>query len=335
MAAGPVGIIANPASGKDIRRIVARASTFDNQEKRNIVRRALAGALAAGADRFLYMPDCYGIVSEAADEGGYEATFTAVESPDTASALDTIRAARQMKEAGCAVVITLGGDGTNRAVALGWQDVPVVPISTGTNNVFPSMVEATVAGAAAGLVAAGAVTLAEVSHQAKLVHAQIDGERDDIALIDAVFINEIFVGSRAIWDPARLKLAVLTRADPAAVGISALGGLLHPLQDSDESGLLLQFGGDAGVFAPIAPGLYREVAVRDFYQIAAGEAIGIEGPGVLALDGERERVLKPGQRATLQVARDGPYVVDIGRALTLAAERGSFRMNSIEVSHGN
>ena len=335
MAAGPIGIIANPASGKDIRRIVARASTFDNQEKKNIVRRALAGALAAGAETFLYMPDGYGIVSEAVEEAGLAASFTAVESPDTASALDTIRAARQMKEAACAVVITLGGDGTNRAVVLGWQDVPVVPISTGTNNVFPSMVEATVAGAAAGLVASGAVALEEVASAAKLVHVQIDGERGDLALIDAVFINEIFVGSRAIWDPARLKLAVLTRAEPSAVGISSLGGLLHPLSDADESGLLLQFGGDTGIYAPIAPGLYREVAVRDFYEIAAGEAIAVEGPGVLALDGERERVLKPGQRATLRVLRDGPRVVNIERTLFLAAQRGTFRAGPIEVKHGD
>jgi predicted polyphosphate/ATP-dependent NAD kinase len=31
----PVGIIANPASGKDIRRLVAYGSVFDNNEKVN------------------------------------------------------------------------------------------------------------------------------------------------------------------------------------------------------------------------------------------------------------------------------------------------------------
>ena len=36
---GPVGIVCNPASGKDIRRLTARASVFDNQEKLAIVRR--------------------------------------------------------------------------------------------------------------------------------------------------------------------------------------------------------------------------------------------------------------------------------------------------------
>ncbi|MBI2765599.1 MAG: NAD(+)/NADH kinase [Chloroflexi bacterium] len=335
MPAGPVGIIANPASGKDIRRVVARASTFDNQEKRNIVRRAIAGAIAAGATEFRYLPDGYGIVSEAAEESAADASFAPVESPGTASALDTIRAARQMHELGCSVVLTLGGDGTNRAVALGWRDAPVVPISTGTNNVFPRMIEATVAGAAAGLIASGAVALHEVSSVAKLVHAEIAGERDDLALIDAVLLGDLFVGARAIWDSTRLRLAVMTRAEPAAVGVSALGGLLCPVSSTDDHALSLTFGGEAFVVAPIAPGLYQDVPVKTARLLPLGEWVSLEGPGVLAFDGERERVLKPGQEAQLRVLRDGPRVVDIERALQLAACRGVFRGGAIEVGHGD
>ncbi|HEY8875633.1 MAG TPA: hypothetical protein VIM32_03140 [Desulfosporosinus sp.] len=40
------GIIANPASGKDIRRLVAHATVFDNQEKVNLIRRILLGLQA-------------------------------------------------------------------------------------------------------------------------------------------------------------------------------------------------------------------------------------------------------------------------------------------------
>src|SRR5438093_1343331 len=64
---GPVGIIANPLSGKDIRRLVAHASVFDNQEKRNILRRAVLGAVAAGARDFLYMADSHGLAAGALD----------------------------------------------------------------------------------------------------------------------------------------------------------------------------------------------------------------------------------------------------------------------------
>ena len=332
---GPVGIVANPASGKDIRRLVARASVFDTQEKRAIVRRAVSGAIAAGATDFLYLPDGYGIVEEAARESAPSATFTAVESPETDSALDTIRAARQMRAASCSVVITLGGDGTNRALALGWPDAPLVPISTGTNNVFPRMVEATIAGAAAGLVASGALALEECAPQVKLVIAEIDGERDDLALIDAVLLNEQFVGSKAIWDANRLRLAVLTRAEPAAVGISSLGGLLHPVADRDDHGLSLEIGGESTVHAPIAPGLYATVPVHEPRRLPLGERIALSGPGVLAFDGERERVLKPGQPATLRVVREGPRVIDVHHALHLAACRGLFRDGHSEGSDGD
>ncbi len=62
-----VGIIANPASGKDIRRLVAYGSVFDNQEKVNIVRRALMGLKAVGIEEVLCMPDYYNIVTRALD----------------------------------------------------------------------------------------------------------------------------------------------------------------------------------------------------------------------------------------------------------------------------
>ena len=58
-------ILANPASGKDIRRLVAHGSVFDNQEKVRIVRRLLLGLEAAGVERVFYMPDAYGIVPRA------------------------------------------------------------------------------------------------------------------------------------------------------------------------------------------------------------------------------------------------------------------------------
>ena len=50
----------------------------------------------------------------------------------------------------------------------------------------------------------------------------------------------------------------------------------------------------------------------------------MEGPGVLAFDGERERVLRKGQTAKLQVNRNGPHVVDVHATLTKAAHLGLF-----------
>ncbi len=48
MSGTSIGLIANPASGKDIRRLVAHGTVFDNQEKVNIVRRIILACNAAG-----------------------------------------------------------------------------------------------------------------------------------------------------------------------------------------------------------------------------------------------------------------------------------------------
>ncbi|MEM7002100.1 MAG: NAD(+)/NADH kinase [Pseudomonadota bacterium] len=324
---GAIGLLANPASGKDVRRLVARASVFDNQEKRNIVRRALIGAINAGCTEFLYHNDAHGICAEAFAEtpGSYQAT--AVEATQMGNALDTISAARAMRAAGCSVVITLGGDGTNRAFCLGWPDAPLLPLSTGTNNVFPTLREATIAGAAAGLVATGTIGNKAFAQQ-KSIHVEIEGERDDLALIDALLSRERFVGARALLKPEQFSSALLTRAEPAAVGITSIGGLLHPVDGRSDHGLWLEFGtGGSVINAPIAPGYYQPVAVRSHQLLALNRAVRAVGPGTLAFDGERERSLKPDQAATLTLRREGPRVLDVTAALHWAAERGVYRKN--------
>src|SRR3984893_17268329 len=154
-----VGIIANPASGRDIRRLVAQGTVFDNNEKTAIVRRVLLGLEAVGISRVVYMPEHdYGIVPRALSLQSREMQRLHLEAEPLAMAvtgtgIDSIRAAHLLAEMGADCIITLGGDGTNRAVARGCAQVPILPISTGTNNVFPSFLEGTIAGMAAGLVA--------------------------------------------------------------------------------------------------------------------------------------------------------------------------------------
>jgi hypothetical protein len=329
---GSVGFIVNPASGKDIRRLVAKASVFDNQEKRAIIRRAISGVCATGVNEFYYVPDTNEIARSAVTELTEQVSAHAVACPGTRSALDSKIGAIGLKEAGCDVVITLGGDGTNRAVVSGWRHAPLIPISTGTNNAFPVMVEATVAGAAAGLVASGKVPLETVAEQAKLVHIEIENEEDDLALIDAVLTNDRFVGARALLDSDRLQIAMLTRASAEAVGIAAIGGFIQQLSNGDDNGLCLRFSGQGSTGegrrfrVPIAPGLYQVVAVESAKITQLGECITERGPGVLALDVERDRVLKPGQQATMKVIRDGPWVIDVARTLQSGARNGAFEI---------
>ena len=108
-------IIANPASGKDIRRIVAHGSVFDNQEKVRMVRRILVGLAAAGVRDVLYMPEGYGIVPRALSD------LEALETPVNVAPVDiyqhntqedTVNSAALMQQEGVAVIIVMGGDGT-------------------------------------------------------------------------------------------------------------------------------------------------------------------------------------------------------------------------------
>lgn len=322
---GKIGLLANPASGKDVRRLVARASVFDNQEKCAIIRRAIVGAIASGAHEFVYHNDAHGIAQQALEEFGTDVIATAVDSTQMRSALDTISAARAMRDHGCDIVITLGGDGTNRAFCLGWPDAPLLPISTGTNNVFPGLREATIAGAAAGLIASGQIS-SDLLVQQKCIAVEIEDERDDFALIDALLTNERFVGARALLKPDQFRSALLTRAEPAAVGITSIGGLLHKVSAQDDHGLWLEFGpGGDTVRAPIAPGYYQDIDVTACQPLALEQTVRCTGPGTLAFDGERERTLHEGQNAKLTISRSGPRVLDVTAALHLASELGSFK----------
>jgi predicted polyphosphate/ATP-dependent NAD kinase len=322
-----VGLVANPASGKDIRRLAGKASVFDNREKLAIVRRAVIGAIAAGARRFVYMSDSHGIVKQAIAETTIPrgVRFEALPSSGTASAMDTIVAAEQMAQKDCAVVLVLGGDGTNRAFVRGWRDATLVSLSTGTNNVFPVMAEATVAGMALGLIAAGKVASRLVATQAKVIDVDIEAEEQDIALIDAVITRDAFIGAKALLDPSQLKEALLCRAEPAAVGITSLGGLVRPVSDKDDFGLHLTFTkGGRQLLAPMGPGMFAKVEIGKTRLVKFDQAVKASGPSVIALDGERERVIAPGQRIEMRISRRGPWVVDLAATLQRAAKQKLF-----------
>ena len=322
-----VGLVANPASGKDIRRLAGKASVFDNREKLAIVRRAVIGAIAAGARRFVYMSDSHGIVEQAIAETTIPrgVRFEALPSSGTASAMDTIVAAEQMAQRDCAVVLVLGGDGTNRAFVRGWRDATLVSLSTGTNNVFPVMAEATVAGMALGLIAADKVASRLVATQAKVIDVVIEAEEQDIALIDAVITRDAFIGAKALLDPSQLKEALLCRAEPAAVGITSLGGLVRPVSDKDDFGLHLTFTkGGRQLLAPIGPGMFAKVEIGKTRLVKFDQAVKAQGPSVIALDGERERVISPGQRIEMRISRRGPWVVDLAATLQRAAKQKIF-----------
>ena len=321
-----VGIIANPASGKDIRRLVAYGSVFDNQEKVRILRRVLIGLAAVGVERICYMQDYFGIVDRALSRIDIKVPISALNFKLTGTQEDSIQAAQTMAGEGAACIVTLGGDGTNRAVVKGNASVPLLPISTGTNNVFPDMVEGTIAGLAAGLVAKRLVPLSEVASTHTRLEVILNGKMVDLALVDALVYDSVFVGSRAVWDMDKVRTVFLNRAEPENIGISSIGGQIHPVGPADPMGLCLELGGNGrAVIAPVAPGMIREVLVSAQSVMQIGEEFKIRlTPSVLALDGEREVEIRQGQQAAIRLGEAGPTVVDVTQTMKAAMQRNIF-----------
>jgi len=327
-----VGIVANPASGKDIRRLVARSSVFDNNEKVNILRRVLIGLKAVGVEQVTFMPDYYGLGERALNDLKLDLEVSFLPMPVRADERDSIEAAERFRELGVGCIVTLGGDGTNRAVARTCGHVPLVSISTGTNNVVPTMVEGTVAGLAAGLVATGAVDIEKVSYVAKRLEVYVNGALADIALVDVVLSTDLFVASRALWNPAQLQEIVLARAQPGSIGISSIGSCVHPIGPQDDQGLYLRVGdGTMQVLAPVAPGLIAQIGIQESRLLSLGDEVQLTSQsGTLALDGERHIEVFPEQQIRVRLTRHGPRIVDVQACLTEGVRNGVFATTKVE-----
>ena len=326
-----VGIIANPASGRDIRRLVAYGTVFDNNEKMAIVRRVLLGLEAVGITQVAYMPEReFGILPRAINgltgrkQGSTIQTFP-LSMPVLATSADSTRAAQMLASVGAGCIITLGGDGTNRAVARGCGTVPLLPISTGTNNVFPTFLEGTIAGMAAGLVAIGH-TGQDAVHRAPRLAVLINGEVIESALVDVVLSSVPFVGSRAIWDLSTVSEVVLSRVAPPTIGLSALGGALLDGASIgvERPGMHIRLGpGGPQLLVALAPGLIEWVAVNEYKRLVMNDVVRfLPGAGTVALDGEREIELSPKSEVEVQLCADGPFVVNVSAALEGAASGG-------------
>jgi predicted polyphosphate/ATP-dependent NAD kinase len=296
-----VGIVANPASGRDIRRLVAGASVFGNPEKAGMVFRVLTGLAAAGVDRALMMPAADGLgwtLDRLIRGHGEPLPLEVLDMPLTASAHDTTTAVREMVARGVTAIVVLGGDGTHRVVAKACGDTPIVALSTGTNNAFPEMREATIAGLAAGLFSDQLV-------REPALEITTD-EVTDLALVDVAVSSQRFVGARALWSADSIAELFVTRADPGAVGLSAIAGQLAP----GARGVRVILGEGERIMAPIAPGLVVPVDVAA-WEPMNGPVTVAAGAGCLALDGERE-IERVGGNGSASVALvDGPLRIDV------------------------
>jgi predicted polyphosphate/ATP-dependent NAD kinase len=324
-----VGIVANPASGRDIRRLVAGASVVGNADKAAMVLRVLTGLRAAGVERALMMPAGDGLSAGLGRLLKAHASPTPalelVPQPLTGTAADTERAVRAMLDAGARTLVVLGGDGTHRVVTRACGDTPLCALSTGTNNAFPEWRETTVAGIAAGLVATGRGGPDALVREAAL-HVEREGAEPDLALVDVAATAERFAGARALWRAGDLRELIVSFADPGAVGLASLAGMLRPLARRGGRALHVRLDPDADLRLQVAlaPGLIARIGVAGFRELAPGERVEFGAAGSIALDGEREIELGGGERVTVHLG-GGPLRIDVDAVMAHAASTGATR----------
>lgn len=332
-----VGVIANPASGRDIRRLVSGASVFDNGEKGNMVYRVMVGLAAVGVDRVLMMPAASGLydslertlrAATSAEEKRPMPELELVEMTVRHTARDTVDALAEMERRDVAAVVVLGGDGTNRIVARHCAaDLPLCTLSTGTNNAFPEMREATVAGMATGLVATGRIG-EEVLRREKILRVGLNGENGvDCALVDVALNSERFVGARALWRPRNISEVVVAFARPDSVGLSSIAGLLDPTSRDAPHGLHVRLArpedAETVLTVPLAPGLVVPIGVEEINRVEPGQTVELTPRvGSVALDGEREIEVGPNDAIEVSLDPAGPLTIDVGAAMRVAARHG-------------
>jgi predicted polyphosphate/ATP-dependent NAD kinase len=311
-----VGIIANPASGRDIRRLVAHGSVFDNAEKVNIVRRIL-----------LALNNSYKIGNEAVnglwgeEKENFKLEVDILKMDITSTAEDSFTAAALMEKNNVDVIIVLGGDGTNRVVVKALKKTPILSLSTGTNNVFPIMAESTMLGMAAGLY----TKLSEedrkkVKRPIKCINIIKDGEIIDIALIDAVLVNESYIGSRALWHTELLEEIFVTRSTSHDIGMVSIAGRMTEVNEKDAGGVFLKVGEKGKVIkAAIAPGVIKNIPIADWRKIKQEEIVEFRPKKrIIALDGERELVIKKDEKLSMQLSFASAEFLEYEEVLRLA-----------------
>jgi predicted polyphosphate/ATP-dependent NAD kinase len=348
MDGATIGVIANPVSARDIRRVVTFAGNLQTGERVNIILRMLGAAHAAGVDRVLMMPDRGGIRAllertlRRTTGSSHDPTFPTIEflKMDPVSTVDdTFVATRLLVEAGVAAIAVLGGDGTHRAVVrelrrLG-SHIPIAGLSTGTNNAFPEMREPTITGMAVGLYAGGRLADTDALTPGKVVEVEICDSAGvaahDVAIVDAVVSAERYVGARAIWKADSIRQAFLAFADPECIGISAIGGLLQPVGRREAHGLRVDVASPhttprLNLHAPIAPGLVSAVPIEHWETMLPDHPHRVAAEsGTIALDGERELSFGPTHRVTCTLRTGAFNVIDVARCMAVAATSGAVR----------
>ena len=318
--------------------MVANASTLQVTDRANIVLRVLSALASCGITNVLMMPEKSGIrrhITRAYERAANlkEDIFPQlnhIRMDITSTVEDTLLATRKMREAGCAAIVVLGGDGTHRAVVSQCGDIPISGISTGTNNAFPEHREPTITGLATGLAVSGKVP-ADIAFQSnKRIDIQIGDAIRDIAIVDVAIVTERFVGAKALWKPENFRELYVTFSDPEVIGMSAIAGLLEPVTRDDPDGLVVKIvpthEAKTILKVPFAPGIIGPIGIGSWRRMKAGVPAKLDLPaGTIALDGERELAFDQNDDVSITLVNNAFRTINVSAVMQYASRNGLMR----------
>ena len=150
-------------------------------------------------------------------------------------------------------------------------------------------------------------------------------EAREVALVDVCVSTVTHVGAKALWQPATLRELYCAFAEPHAIGLSSIAGLLHPAARTDPHGVVVTLAiprPGRTVFAPIAPGVVTPIGVRDARYLLAGVRTGSPWSAAPSRSTASARSSSaPAAPVTVTLAPDGPRVLDVRITLADAAAR--------------
>lgn len=239
---------------------------------------------------------------------------------------DTIQATKEFISQRVDCIIVLGGDGTSRLVASKNPAIPIIPVSTGTNNVYPQFHEGTIVGMAAAVLCEYGIQDDYIIHD-KIIEVYKNGEIIDYALIDVAITNQIFVGNRAIEDVEDILELIVSRAHPASIGFSSIIGVQALSTYSDNFGYRTRLHcGSKRVLAPLNAGKMTIVECESPSKLELNQMY-VTKPtqkGTMALDGERILAYQSGDLLGFVIRRKGPLRVHVEAALEYGLKRKFF-----------
>lgn len=325
-----IGVIANPSSGRDMRRLLAWAPTFPTAEKINSVLRLLAAAGRLGVHEAWMLPDATGIARQVCSQAGLARAQRGLPMPEVRlldmplhdNAHDSTQAAQRMQALGVRVIAVLGGDGTHRAVALGCGSVPLATLSTGTNNAFPEAREATLVGMATALLATGRVNTTVAVRANKRLRVQGPG-LDELALVDVAVSRQTEAGAGAIWQGRQLTDTFASFAEPRVVGLSSIAGFSLPVSRDAPHGVHVRHGPGRELAVPLLPGWLDTVSIASATPLWPLHPVALPPmAGTLALDGERCIEFQATDRLSITLDAQGPRTLMTDSTLEHAASHG-------------